>query len=233
MIKVCAAGVSPAAQILYKGMDKISLQRVLPAVFAETPPVDSDIWLKEVTLEKGAVYLVEAESGSGKSSFCSYLYGYRRDYSGRILFDDQDIRSLSMTQWSRLRRNSLSMLFQELRLFPELSAMDNVRLKNKLTGHKSEEEITALFEALGIANKIDVPIAKLSFGQQQRVAFIRMLCQPADFMFLDEPMSHLDDRNAATMARILLDEARKSGAGVVVTSIGKCFEIAYDKTFAL
>ena len=46
-------------------------------------------------------------------------------------------------------------------------------------------------------------------------------------------MSHLDDRNAATMARILLDEARKSGAGVVVTSIGKRFDIAYDKIFAL
>ncbi len=233
MIKVCAAGVSPAAQIPCKGMDKISLQRVLPAVFAETPPADSDIWLKEVTLEKGTVYLVEAASGSGKSSFCSYLYGYRRDYSGRILFDDQDIRSLSMTQWSRLRRNSLSMLFQELRLFPELSALDNVRLKNKLTGYRSEAQIASFFEALGIADKAETPVAKLSFGQQQRVAFIRMLCQPADFMSLDEPMSHLDDRNAATMARILLDEARKSGAGVVVTSIGKRFDIAYDKIFAL
>ena len=214
-------------------MEKISLQRVLPAVFAQTPPTGSEVWLREVTFDKGTVYLLEAASGSGKSSFCSYLYGYRRDYSGTLLFDGRDIRTLSMTQWWGLRRSSLAMLFQDLRLFPELSALDNVLLKNRLTGYRSESQIASLFEALGIADKREVPVAKLSFGQQQRVAFIRMLCQPSDFLFLDEPVSHLDDRNGATMASILLEEARRTGAGVVVTSIGKHFEIDYDKTLAL
>lgn len=76
-------------------------------------------------------------------------------------------------------------------------------------------------------------MSKLSFGQQQRVAFIRMLCQPADFMLLDEPMSHLDERNAAVMAGILLEEVRTNGTGVIVTSVGKRFEIEYDKVFSL
>ena len=121
------------------------------------------------------------------------------------------------------------MMFQGLRLFPELSAVDNVRLKNNLTGRRSEAEIAWLFEALGIAEKRETSVSKLSFGQQQRVAFI----QPADFMLLDEPMSHLDERNAAVMAGILLEEVRTNGTGVIVTSVGKRFEIEYDKVFSL
>ena len=129
-------------------MDKIGLRQVLPDVFADNPPVGSEIWRRDVTFDKGRVYLVEAASGSGKSSFCGYLYGYRRDYSGTILFDDRDIRELSVGEWSGLRCRSLAMMFQGLRLFPELSAVDNVRLKNNLTGRRSEAEIAWLFEAL-------------------------------------------------------------------------------------
>ena len=153
-------------------MDKIGLRQVLPDVFADNPPVGSEIWRRDVTFDKGRVYLVEAASGSGKSSFCGYLYGYRRDYSGTILFDDRDIRELSVGEWSGLRCRSLAMMFQGLRLFPELSAVDNVRLKNNLTGRRSEAEIAWLFEALGIAEKRETPVSKLSFGQQQRVDFI-------------------------------------------------------------
>ena len=204
-------------------MDKIGLRQVLPDVFADNPPVGSEIWRRDVTFDKGRVYLVEAASGSGKSSFCGYLYGYRRDYSGTILFDDRDIRELSVGEWSGLRCRSLAMMFQGLRLFPELSAVDNVRLKNNLTGRRSEAEIAWLFEALGIAEKRETPVSKLSFGQQQRVAF----------MWRDEPMSHLDERNAAVMAGILLEEVRTNGTGVIVTSVGKRFEIEYDKVFSL
>lgn len=214
-------------------MEKIRLRQVLPVVFADNPPVRSEVWLKDLALDKGRVYLVEAASGAGKSSFCGYLYGYRRDYTGTILYDDRDIRELSVREWSCLRRCSLAMTFQGLRLFPELSAADNVRLKNNLTGYRSEAEIARLFEALGIADKMNAPAAKLSFGQQQRVAFVRMLCQPADFMLLDEPMSHLDDVNAAVMAGILLEEVRKNGTGIIVTSVGKRFGIDYDKIFSL
>ena len=65
----------------------------------------------------------------------------------------------------------------------------------------------------------------LSFGQQQRVAFIRSLCQPFDFIFLDEPISHLDDENSAIMSQLLMEETEKQGAGVIVTSIGKHLEL--------
>ena len=125
------------------------------------------------------------------------------------------------------------MLFQELRLFPELTAIENVEIKNSLTHFKTKEEIEQWFEALGIADKMQTPVRFLSFGQQQRVAMIRALVQPFDFLLADEPISHLDDENSRIMAHIMTEEARRQGAAIIVTSIGKHMELPYDRTFSL
>lgn len=195
--------------------------------------ITSDVWHKEVEFHKGNYYLIEATSGTGKSSLCSFIYGYRKDYQGIICFDGVNIRNNTVPDWVGIRKKSVSMLFQDLRLFVELSAMENVQLKNSLTGCKSGKEIRDLFDALGIADKMNVKVGKLSFGQQQRVAFIRSLCQPFDFIFLDEPVSHLDESNSALIAELLVREADKQGAGVVVTSIGKHLALNYTNLLKL
>ena len=86
---------------------------------------------------------------------------------------------------------------------------------------------------LGIADKLDSLVAHMSFGQQQRVAMIRALAQPFDFIVVDEPISHLDDANAEVMASIMMSEAKRQGAGVIVTSIGKHMNLDYDKILKL
>lgn len=214
-------------------MDRINLQNTLPEIFAGKDYIDSDVWHKDVELERGHFYLIEAASGTGKSSLCSYVYGYRNDYQGIICFDDNNIRHLSVKDWVELRKRSLSMLFQDLRLFTELTALENVQLKNSLTGFKKKKDIKDLFQELGIGDKMNVPVGKMSFGQQQRVALIRALCQPFDFLIMDEPVSHLDEVNAKNMARIITEEAIRQGAGVVVTSIGKHLELDYTKKMML
>src|SRR5574344_900957 len=214
-------------------MDKIELHATLPEVFAQRTDIHSDIWQQEVCFERNHLYLIEADSGTGKSSLCSYIIGYRHDYRGTIAFDGKDISNMKVTDWVGIRQRSLSHLFQELRLFPELSAYENVEIKNKLTGFKSKEQITRWFEMLGIADKMDAKIGRMSFGQQQRVAMIRALVQPFDFIFADEPISHLDDNNSKIMAEIIMTEAKKQGAGVIVTSIGKHMALDYEKTFRL
>ena len=214
-------------------MDTIRLNNLVPHVFAQSGDLGSAVWQRDVTFHKGHLYLVEAESGKGKSTFCSYLLGYRHDYSGELYFDDRLASRLRVADWVAIRQTHVSHLFQELRLFPELTAMENVEIKNKLTGFKSPKEIENWFERLGIADKRDSKIGLMSFGQQQRVALIRALAQPFDFILADEPISHLDDNNSKVMGELLMEEARKQGAGVIITSIGKHMALDYDKTLSL
>ena len=214
-------------------MNSIHFKYVIPQVFASREQQDSEIWQQDVVFEKDRVYLVEADSGKGKSTFCSYIQGYRNDFSGQLLFDDVDVRSLKVKDWVAIRERHISLLFQELRLFPELTAMENVEIKNKLTGFKSRVQIDEWFDMLGISDKRDAKVGRMSFGQQQRVAMIRALVQPVDFRLADEPISHLDDSNSDIMGKILMEEAKMQGAGVIITSIGKHMNLDYDKIIKL
>ncbi|MCD8318985.1 MAG: ATP-binding cassette domain-containing protein [Paraprevotella sp.] len=214
-------------------MEKIELKNTLPEVFALRDDIYSDVWHRDVTFERGHLYLVEANSGTGKSSLCSYIIGYRNDYQGIICFDGKNIRQHKVKDWVDIRKRSLSILFQELRLFPELTAYENVAIKNNLTGSKKRRQIEEWFGALGIGDKLNAPVGRMSFGQQQRVAMIRALVQPFDFLLADEPVSHLDDANGRIMGEIMMTEARAQGAGVIVTSIGKHMTLDYEKTFSL
>lgn len=215
-------------------METIRFCSVVPQVFSSiTNQLESDIWNTEAVFQKGHLYLVEADSGKGKSTFCSYVVGYRRDYSGHVMFDETDTMSFTVKDWVNVRQRHISHLFQELRLFPELTALENVEIKNAITGFKSREEIIEWFDMLGIGDKLNAKIGRMSFGQQQRVAMIRALVQPFDFILVDEPISHLDDTNSDIMAKIMMTEAKAQGAGVIVTSIGKRMNLNYEKTFKL
>ena len=214
-------------------METIQFHSVLPQVFSQRTDLESEIWNQDVSFEKGHLYLVEADSGKGKSTFCSYILGYRHDYSGSVMFDNEVTAQYQVKDLVEMRKRHISYLFQELRLFPELTAMENVEIKNKITDFQSKEQILKWFDMLGIADKVDAKIGRMSFGQQQRVAMIRSLCQPFDFILADEPISHLDDNNSRIMGDIMMTEAKRQGAGVIVTSIGKHMDLPYEKVVRL
>ena len=214
-------------------MKNIKFSKVIPEIFLQRNDLHSDIWEQDVTFEKGGLYLLEANSGKGKSTFCSYIPGYRNDNNGQELIDGADTRSLKVADWVDIRTRHLSYLFQELRLFPELTAFENVEIKNKLTGFKTRKQIIEWFDMLGIGDKVDAKIGHMSFGQQQRVAMLRALVQPFDFILADEPISHLDDTNSSIMGELMMSEAKAQGAGVIVTSIGKHMDLDYEKVFRL
>lgn len=214
-------------------MNNITLSNVVPEIFASREDLHSDIWHTVVTLERGKRYLIEAVSGTGKSSLCSYLYGQRGDYRGNILFDGENVASYSTNKWCDIRQRHISILFQDLKLFGELTALENVRIKNDITHTKDLKSIVDWFDELGIGDKLHSRIDRMSYGQQQRVALIRALCQPYSFILLDEPISHLDDKNSDIMRDIILREAAAQGAAVIATSIGKHMNIDYDKCLRL
>lgn len=214
-------------------MSIIKLKGVVPEIFASNHTLQSDVWLHDVEFEQGKKYLIEAESGTGKSSLLSYIYGQRGDYRGDILINDQNIRTLSSRDWCTMRQSTLSILFQDLKLFGELTALENVEIKNRLTKAQPTRIIKSWFEELGIADKLKTRADRMSYGQQQRVALIRALCQPFNFLLLDEPISHLDDRNSNVMRDIILREIQRQGACLITTSIGKHMDIEYDKQLSL
>ncbi len=218
-------------------INQIKLHNVLPNVFVGSPPEGgpSDVWGVELLFEKGKSYLIEAASGRGKSSFCAYLFALRNDFQGKIEWISETGSPILLDEKGidKLRCEGIGMMFQEHRLFPELTALENVLLKNSLTNFATEEEICQMLSQLGLENKLNVPCDKLSFGQQQRVAFVRLLCQPADFLLLDEPISHLDIENAKIMANMLSEYQAKSNAGIIITSIGHRMPYPYDQLLKL
>ncbi len=199
---------------------EIRFEGMLPEVFQNERIPESDVWKTGLVLERGEHYLIEAASGGGKSSMCSYIFGSRDDYKGKLLFDSRDVREFTISDWQEIRRRNIAYLPQELDLFPELTAWENIQLKNKLTSHLSDAEIENCLEELGIASRRDYPAGRMSIGQQQRVAIIRSICQPFDFTLLDEPVSHLDEDNNRIAAAIIGREAERQGAAIVSTSVG-------------
>ena len=218
-------------------IEAIKLDKVIPDFFGSTFSKDepTDVWGKELAFTRGEVYLIEAASGRGKSSLCSFIYGLRSDYAGSIEFIDNEGKALSTTQKDLcgMRRTMLAMMFQEHRIFPELTAVENVLMKNQLTDYFTEKEIRERLTMLGLEQRLDTPCGKLSLGQQQRVAFVRLLAQPADFVILDEPVSHLDADNARIMGTMLRQRQLADGMGIIITSIGQRLLYEYDKILKL
>ena len=182
----------------------------------------SEVWEADsLLLEQGKSYVVEAPSGRGKTSLLSVIYGIRTDYRGVVFLDDRDLVSLSSLEWSQIRKARLSFIFQGLELFDDLTALENIRLKNRITNYHSEERIMEMAMMLGIDPFLNRKAGILSFGQQQRVAIIRALCQPFDFLLADECFSHMDRDNSLTAYQLIRAECESRKAGLILTSLNE------------
>ena len=192
----------------------IQLKNIKPTYMSETELTVSDIYLQErVIFNKGKKYLIKANSGHGKSSILNFIYGTNRNYTGSISYSE-DYESIL-----NLRKTKLSYVFQDFKLFPNLTVFENIQLKNRLTNYKTEKEIDSLITKVLLEHKRNSLVKNLSLGQRQRVAIIRALCQPFDFLLLDEPFSHLDATNINILITILNEELASQNAGVIVTAL--------------
>lgn len=182
----------------------------------------SEVWEAEsLLLEQGLDYVVEAPSGRGKTSLLSVIYGIRTDYQGVVYLDDRELTSFSPKEWSQIRKSKLSFIFQGLELFNDLTALENIRLKNNMTSYHSEERIMEMAQLLDIEPYLHRKAGILSFGQQQRVAIIRALCQPFNFLLADECFSHVDHDNSLTAYQLIREECDLRKAGLILTSLNE------------
>ena len=195
-------------------MNSIHLQQTLPQVFADRNSVTSDIWHQDLIFRKGEMCLIEAASGTGKSSLCSYIYGYRNDYQGIINFDETNIKAYSVKQWVDLRKHSLSMLFQDLRIFTELTALENVELALQIC--KNPLDARTVLEEVGLRERLTNFPAQLSGGEQQRVSIARALAKNPKLLLCDEPTGALDYQTGKAILKLLQDTCRERGMTVIV-----------------
>ena len=182
---------------------KIKLQHLKPTYMSGDEIPSSDIYLQpEVIFEQGQRYLIRAQSGQGKTSLLNFIYGASFSYDGKITYNEM----FNKKEVLRYRIDKLSYVYQDLRLFPTLTAFENIILKNKLTHYKTEDQINSLIERVGLSHKRDTLVQTLSLGQRQRIALLRALCQPFEVLLLDEPFSHLDDSNTTILREIIEEE---------------------------
>ncbi len=197
----------------------INLKKVFPVYLEEEKIHNSQVWERDIEFSEGTYVQVTAPSGSGKSSFVHFLYNLRNDYEGEISIDGINIKSAAAEEISSIRQRKLSIVFQDMRLFPNHTLYQNILVKHTLMPFQPEAEIRQMAKFLGIETKLNQPASKCSYGEQQRAAIIRALQQPFDYLLLDEPFSHLDDANSEKGMQLILAEAEKRDAAIIMADL--------------
>jgi len=198
---------------------QISLQQIAPVFLEEDKTAESAIWKHHVDLIKGEHIHIIASSGRGKTSLMHFLYGLRNDYSGDILYNGKSIKEFDAEAFSEWRKSHVSIVFQDLRLFPEQTVLQNIEIKRSLSPYHNESKITGMVRRLGIEPKLNKICKTCSYGEQQRIAIIRALQQPFDFLLLDEPFSHLDENNRKIAMELIEEECALRKASIILADL--------------
>ncbi|HMJ46510.1 MAG TPA: ATP-binding cassette domain-containing protein [Ferruginibacter sp.] len=200
-------------------LTNITLDTIAPVFLEEEKMEGSGIWNNHVTFNRGENIQLVAPSGSGKTSLIHFLYGERKDYNGSIFFDNKELKRITPEQLSITRSVNNSIIFQDLRLFHDHTVLQNIDIKRSLHPYHSGSKIAEMASRLGIHSKLNKLVKTCSYGEQQRVAIIRSLQQPFDFLLMDEPFSHLDEDNRIKAMELIQEEATIRNAGIIFADL--------------
>lgn len=195
------------------------IKQLTPGWFTNSQATASEVWLKDLSFGPGELIEIVAPSGSGKTSLIHFLYGLRGDYKGSIFYNKKEFRFSDYEVLSQYRKDHLSVVFQDMRLFNSQSVFQNIEIKRQLAPYHEPGMISEMSSRLGITDKLDALCGNCSYGEQQRIAIIRSLMQPFDILLLDEPFSHLDRNNAEKAMKLILEEVGKRKATVIFADL--------------
>ena len=212
---------------------QIQLQQLVPTFIESEKISNSQIWNSNVVFKPGEKIQIVAPSGSGKTSLIHFLYGLRKDYTGSITYDNTAISNFDAEKFAAFRQQNISIVFQDLRLFAEHTVQENLDIKRQLNPFHTESKIAAMAKRLGIENKLDKLCKTCSYGEQQRIAIIRSLQQPFDFLLLDEPFSHLDENNRKKAMELMEEEVTLRKASIILADLRAIEFFKADKTLNL
>ncbi|WP_343700419.1 ATP-binding cassette domain-containing protein [Chitinophaga sp.] len=215
---------------------QITLSAVVPVPLRDKVMQQaSDIWNRNVTFSPGQFVKIKAPSGTGKTTLVHYLYYIRYDYTGTIQVNGQPWASYSRGQLAAMRQTQISVIFQDLRLFDQLTARENVELKRVMQSQPmyGPEKVEEFAARLGVSHVLQQSAATLSYGEKQRIAIIRALMQPFQWLMMDEPFSHLDDANAEKAAQLIAEECHRRRAGFILTDLDHDNRFDYNVSYLL
>ena len=175
----------------------------------------------DLQLERGEIVLVMGPSGSGKTTLLSMLGGLLRATGGEVWVGGTDISALPERDLPPFRARTFGFIFQDFNLIAALSARENVEVALNLGGVRGEtarSRANSLLGSLGLEERLNFPIAKLSGGEKQRVAIARAIANRPALILADEPTANLDSAHGAETMRLLRRLAKSEGATVVIVS---------------
>jgi ABC-type lipoprotein export system ATPase subunit len=173
----------------------------------------------DLFIEQGEHCLLLGQSGSGKTTLLHLLGGLLRNYTGSVQVLKQELLSLSEGTLDHFRGKNMGFIFQKNHLVSALSVEKNLLLAPYLAGEPvSEERVTILLQHLGIENKRNSNVTKISMGQAQRVAIARAVMNKPSIILADEPTSALDDISCNQVIDLLMDVAKEHNATLIIAT---------------
>ncbi len=168
---------------------------------------------------KGDFVAVIGQSGSGKSTALNMMGLLDVQTSGKIFLNGTDISEISDDERAVLRSKTFGFIFQQYNLIPWLTARENVTLPLMFSEHtRTEEEIDALFEKIGLKERMIHRPVELSGGEQQRTALLRSLINDPSIIIGDEPTGNLDSKTGDSILKMLIDLNKKDGKTLVIVT---------------
>jgi putative ABC transport system ATP-binding protein len=175
--------------------------------------------LADWKVAQGERWLVLGPSGSGKTTLLHLVAGLIRPADGELEVAGENLRKLDGMRLDRWRGATVGIVLQSLHLLRHLSVRDNLRIAQYLAhAPQDDARIAETLGALGVADKAARRAAELSEGERQRVALARAVVNRPKLLLADEPTANLDDRAAAQAVELLLEQAERHGATLVVAT---------------
>jgi cell division transport system ATP-binding protein len=172
-----------------------------------------------LSLMPKSFHFVTGASGSGKTTLLKLLYLEQKPDRGRFVIFGEDRYKLIPHEIQKMRQR-IGVVFQDFRLFPHLTALQNVALPLKIFGSKEEDMVTQAEELLdwvGLSHQMNALPSALSGGEQQRVAIARAIITKPDLLLADEPTGNVDDVIALKIMR-LFEELNKIGTTIIIAT---------------
>jgi len=175
----------------------------------------------DLTLRPGELVALLGPSGAGKSTLLHLAGLLDRPDGGEVRIDAQECGSLSDERRTMLRRSSLGFVYQFHHLLPEFSALENVMIPQMIAGMArgtAREKAANLLDRVGLSERLSHRPARLSGGEQQRVAIVRALANGPQILLADEPTGNLDLATADGVMETLIDITRATGLAVLIAT---------------